>query len=215
MAIKAVVFDAFGTLVQLSPNDTRPYSRLMQSIRMEAWRASTRELERRWLMSSDIPFGRVPEALGFPNPKDMNQLISDLEVDKSGITIFPDVIEGLADLRSQGIKIAVCSNLAQAYGEPVKCLLHPFVDDYLFLFSYVIGCIKPDEAMYDEVKLRLELPAEEILFVGDSKTNDLDGPLAAGMDAMQIFRNGKEGQRVPRDISYVGQYVKYHNKHNW
>lgn len=216
MSIKAVVFDAFGTLVRIADDRKRPYLRLLKALESQYGRVSDGVADRRWIMTNNVPFDHVPKALGFPNPSNMNELISDLEREKSSITLYSDVIEGLSGIHKQGIKIGVCSNLATPYCDPVRQQLGGLVTRYAM--SCEVGFMKPDWEMYNRARIKVDLDsAAEILFVGDSMHCDVAGPKVYGMDAIHLQRvhqfPGKV-DRVPRDVTYVSDYVRYHNIHN-
>lgn len=79
------------------------------------------------------------------------------------------------------------------YGSPlVACL--PSTPDALVL-SYEVGLAKPAPAIFHLVCERLSFAAQEILFVGDTQSADIDGPRAIGMPAMHIseFTKSFEG----------------------
>lgn len=216
MSIKVVVFDAFGTLVQITDTPNRPYLQLLQALELQYGRISDGKADRRWIMTNNVSFEDVPKALGFPNPSNMSQLISDLEREKSSITLYSDVVAGLIELLRQGIKIGVCSNLATPYCEPVRRLLAGLVTRYTM--SCEVGFMKPDWDIYDRARIKADLDsAAEMLFVGDNQHCDFAGPKVYGMDAIHLQRvhqfPGKI-DRVPRDITFVSEYVRYHNIHN-
>lgn len=217
MSIKAVVFDAFGTLVRIADDRSRPYLRLLKALESEFGRVSNGVADRRWIMTTNVPFEDVPAKLGFPNPSNMNILLHDLEREKTSITLYNDVIEGLSSLHKQGIKIGVCSNLATPYCEPVRQQLCGIVTRYTM--SCEVGFIKPDPEIYNRARIKVDLnDAKDILFVGDSYSMDVEGPQTYGMDAIYLQRVKKHPfrafDRVPRDITYVSEYVRYHNIHN-
>ena len=56
----------------------------------------------------------------------------------SGYKPFADVDEALSRLRGLGVKVAVCSNLAQPYGNLVRQFL-PGMDAYIL--SYEVGFV--------------------------------------------------------------------------
>ena len=85
------------------------------------------------------------------------------------------------NLRAAGYKLAVCSNLALSYGPPLIGTL-PSKSDALIM-SYDTGHIKPEPQIYQRVCDALSLPASAILFTGDTKSADVDGPIAFGMAA--------------------------------
>jgi len=53
------------------------------------------------------------------------------------------------------------------------------------------GLLKPDPRFYRHAASRLGLPPEAILMVGDSRSDDLEGALAAGMRALLLDRTGR------------------------
>ena len=88
-------------------------------------------------------------------------------------------------LRSQGKKIAVCSNLAYEYGKAARELL-PDVD--ATVFSYEVGASKPDPAIYADVCERLKVRPEQVFFIGDSPRCDECGPRQFGMRSALVKR---------------------------
>ena len=108
----------------------------------------------------------------------------DLEAELASIRLRPRTTELWDRLRGQGVPVAVCSNLAAPYGPSLLDLL-PDEPDALVL-SYEVGCQKPKPAIYAHVAERLGLPPETILFSGDTPEADVDGPRAAGIQAMLI-----------------------------
>jgi HAD superfamily hydrolase (TIGR01509 family) len=52
------------------------------------------------------------------------------------------------------------------------------------LFSYELGAVKPDRAIYDRAVARLGVPAGRVVFLDDNRIN-VDGGLAAGLVARQ------------------------------
>lgn len=91
----------------------------------------------------------------------------------------------LGHLRTAGFRIAVCSNLAYEYGEPLRRLV-PDLDAYVL--SYEQGVAKPDPAIYQGTCEALDVEAHEVLFVGDSMRCDFTGPRAFGMQAKWLDR---------------------------
>jgi FMN phosphatase YigB (HAD superfamily) len=74
------------------------------------------------------------------------------------------------------------------HAQPVKSLLGNAVDWYGW--SFELGTIKPDPAIYRMVCEGLDCRPHQILFVGDTRTADYDGPRASGMHALHLDRRG-------------------------
>lgn len=62
------------------------------------------------------------------------------------ISLYPEVLSVLTALRSRGLRLGVCSNLAAPYAIPVKALL-PFPID-AYAWSFDVGATKPDREIY-------------------------------------------------------------------
>ena len=57
-----------------------------------------------------------------------------------------------------------------------------------------LRCYKPDPVFYLSILKKNNLMAEEVLFVGDSVTDDILGPKSIGMKTIWIDRNGVGGE---------------------
>lgn len=87
-------------------------------------------------------------------------------------------------LRDKALRIGVCSNLALPYGSPLLPALSDTPD--AVIFSYVVGLVKPDPAIFRVVCDQLGCQPKDILFVGDTPAADIEGPHTIGMPAMLI-----------------------------
>lgn len=177
---KALVLDAFGTLIQYGPRLT-PYSRLVGARGEGAARLP--------FLTRDVPVATFATELG------LEHLLPDIEADLAeelaGLRLFPEVPQALEQSRAAGLRLAVCSNLAAEYGPAVLGLL-PGLDAYIL--SYEVGLAKPDPAIFQRVCDTLGCAPGELVFVGDSKRCDVDGPRAFGMQARHLDR--REGQSL-------------------
>jgi HAD superfamily hydrolase (TIGR01549 family) len=190
-AIKAVVFDAYGTLLHVE-NPTLPYQKLLQLCFSERpWspgRLTFNEHYRRTIMTLNKPLLEMAQSL---HPKisdaELEHLQQLLATELMSILFFDDALPTLLALQESGIKIGICSNLAKPYAEPLFGQVPPV--DVLGL-SYRLNCMKPDPAIYQYMIDGLELSPEEILFVGDTLGEDYESPIYAGMAALHLRRNG-------------------------
>tara|TARA_R110001599_G_scaffold159052_2_gene346311 strand:+ start:123520 stop:123912 length:393 start_codon:yes stop_codon:yes gene_type:complete len=109
-AIKAIVFDAYGTLVIIR-DPRRPYKKLLEALR-QGGRAPGEEDAAR-IMSTACAFSEIPRLLGTElADAEIAALERDLQAELASIGLFPEVARSVAALRAAGFKIAVCSNLA-------------------------------------------------------------------------------------------------------
>lgn len=186
--IRAVAFDLFGTLVELT-DKRNPYGCILTALKLtDAERAEAR----RRLMSEPIGLAGIAPAFGRElDLKVLADAEQDLYRELVSVRLYPEAADTLHRLRADGLRIAIASNLALPYSVPVRLLL-PFELD-AYAWSFEVGAIKPDAAFYSELCCRLDCAAEEILMVGDTYTNDYQGATAAGLRALHLARSGPGG----------------------
>jgi len=102
-------------------------------------------------------------ALGLPHPGTELAMLDD---ELATIALYPDTLYALRQVREQGLKVAVASNLALPYAAPQKALLGDLMD--IWHFSFDAGAIKPKRAFYAGLTTRLKCEASELLMVGDT-----------------------------------------------
>jgi FMN phosphatase YigB (HAD superfamily) len=99
---------------------------------------------------------------------------------------LPRHAEWLHRVHEQGVKVAVASNLAQCYADPLKALLSDLVDIWRFAFN--AGAIKPERALHADLTARLGCEASELLMVGDTWRDDIVGAVEAGSRSRWVNR---------------------------
>lgn len=114
---------------------------------------------------------------------------------------YPGIVSLLHNLNNKGIKIAVNSNKRTDYTE---ALIHQFFGDIPFveIFGERQGIPKkPDPAAALEIAEKMQLQPEEILYIGDSKTDMQTGKNAKMGKAGVLwgFRGAKELQENGAD----------------
>jgi putative hydrolase of the HAD superfamily len=115
--------------------------------------------------------------------------------------VYPEVREVLTALREQGLRLAVISNWDERLPLLLKRLgLTPLFD--AVVTSSEMGVEKPDRRIFAETVKRLEVEPSEALHVGDSPLEDVEGAIAAGMEAVRLDRSGRGGG-IP-DLSALG-----------
>ncbi|MBO1908095.1 HAD-IA family hydrolase [Microvirga sp. 3-52] len=190
--IRAVCFDAFGALVEITDR-RRPFQALLQGgvKTMTAEEVLTRPLSLREVAA------RVGHEL---REGGLVILEADLQAECASVRLRPGIAEIWQTLRERGLRIGICSNLALPYGAPLVSAL-PDTPDAMIL-SYEVGLVKPDPAIFRLVYDRLGLQPAEILFVGDTPSADIDGPQAIGMPAMLI---SEFETSIRRDVYKIGE----------
>lgn len=192
--ISAVVFDAFGTLVNLQ-SKRHPFKQLLKEGAVGGRRASPDDV--RVLMSNPWSLEDAADQLGISiSPSRLQALQDELDREVASIIPFEDGIKAVALLRAEGVRVGICSNLCEPYGAAV---LQAFPDLDGYAFSYEVGAIKPHALIYQSICTSLAvLPGElfgvkkeQIAMVGDSLKCDRDGPRAVGMLGFHLDRSGR------------------------
>ena len=183
--IAVVAFDVFGTLVHIG-DKRAPYKKLLQWMKDQG--RSPQPADSAVIMSQPLSFEDVAAQIGMTLPDDLlAALYSDLAAELQSISLYPDTLSTLNQLRQAGVKIALCSNLAAPYGRTVSPML-PRLDAYAW--SYEIGAIKPDPPIYQHLIDQLGCTPNEVLFIGDTPLADVEGPSNFGISARLINRKG-------------------------
>lgn len=189
--IKAVVFDCFGTLLEIQ-NRQSPYRELHKLLVAHGHQPSADDAQR--IMSADVGITGIPQFFGINLSSD--ELISveqKLMLELASIRPFKDAIYCLSILRQRGYRIGVCSNLAKPYHAVASALL-PKVD--LSLWSFEQGCIKPEPRIYQRLCNGFECQPDEILMVGDSLKHDVEGAKANGLQALHLNRSAEKASAL-------------------
>ena len=201
--IKACVFDAYGTLFDVHSAVGRYSERLGDvSERVSSiWR--TKQLEYTWLrslMKKHADFWQVTQdaldyALDVFNIRDP-QLRSDLIKAYLELKCYPEVPDTLVKLKDSGRQIAILSNGSPAMLEAVvkSSGLEDLVQTILSV--ELAGIFKPDPAVYRLAVDRLEVKAEEIVFMS-SNAWDAVGATAFGLRVAWVNRFDQRPERLP------------------
>jgi HAD superfamily hydrolase (TIGR01549 family) len=181
-----VIFDLFGTLIKFGVQH-HPFRQLLKWARENG--RQVLPVDARTVMTINGGIDAISDGLGIKTPRELVQKIeSEIEDELSSLSLFDDVIPTLNALQARGIKIGVCSNLAQPYGAVIGRLLAN-CDLEVFL-SYELGTIKPEAQIYESILNRFNCDPEHCLFIGDTFEADYAGPIAVGMSALHLTRSG-------------------------
>lgn len=201
--IKAVVFDAYGTLIStgtgsvdaagkilalhgadISPKDFYADWKRCHRMHMDGLTDFvTEETLFRWDLE------KLYRQYGLPGDaaKDVGIMLDTL----GNRTAFPEsrkVVEGLKP------RVTVCIGSTTDTGPLLRDLNRAGITaDHIFT-SEDLRVYKPRAAFYEKILAALRLPPEEVLFVGDSLTDDVYGPGRVGMKTCWVNR---KGQPVP------------------
>lgn len=101
---------------------------------------------------------------------------------------FDDVAETFRTLQKRGFEIGIGSNFDLRLNSVCDGLPQVAAATHRIISS-VAGWRKPAPQFFDAVCQQLQLPAEQILLVGDDLVNDVQGAIAAGMPAVWLCRS--------------------------
>jgi putative hydrolase of the HAD superfamily len=211
MAIQAVLFDAAGTLIKTARSVGESYATIAEKYGMrvapaelsprfhtcfdgssplafpDAQAATISALEQAWwkriVQQVFSPFGPFTDFDAY-----FEELFAYFARADSWL-LYPDANETIAALRERGIRLAVVSNFDSRLISILEGLGIAAFFEGIFVSSSV-GYAKPDRRVFDSVLKALQLAPEQVLHVGDSIRNDIDGAHNAGMKGILVDRKG-------------------------
>lgn len=211
MAIRAVFFDAAGTLIKTAKSVGESYAAIAEKygIRVApvellprfracfdsspplafpgAQALTISELEQAWwkrvVQQVFLPFGPFDDFDTY-----FDELFAYFARSESWV-LYPEANETLAALSVRGLKLAVVSNFDSRLLSILQGLGLAAAFDGIFVSSSV-GYAKPDRRIFDFVLNQQQLAPEHVLHVGDSITNDIDGANNAGIKSILVDRKG-------------------------
>jgi putative hydrolase of the HAD superfamily len=100
---------------------------------------------------------------------------------------YPEVPDVLRELRSRGMRLAICSNWDWDLAEAVDEVgLSDLVD--VQVSSAWAGARKPHPRIFEHTLIKLGVEAGECVFVGDTWGPDVAGPRSMGMKPLYLSR---------------------------
>jgi 2-haloacid dehalogenase len=201
--VRAVVFDAYGTLLDFAGAAERAGDALGERWRTlsDLWRR--KQLEYTWLrslMRRHVDFWQVTgesldhalEALGIRDPA-LRQRLMDLYL---RLDAYPDVRPALEALRGRGLRLAVLSNGSPGMLDAAirHARLDALLDDVLSVEE--VGTYKPSPEVYALAARSLDLLPGEIAFVSANGW-DAHGAGAFGFRVAWCNRAGLPRERLP------------------
>lgn len=141
-----------------------------------------------------MPFGYeefiaryLPHANGEPTAEEISRGLEYFSMTFAGqCRLLPDAAATLSALRGRGLTLGLITNGDSRLQNAKVDLsgLRPYMD--LCAVSGDEGLHKPDPRLFRRIAGRLGIACEDCLFVGDYIHNDIQGALAAGMQAVWI-----------------------------
>ena len=222
---RAIVYDAVGTLIHVNPSPAAIYTQVGQRF---GSRLNVDEVRRRFYAAFarqeeiDGANGwRTDEARERQRWRDIvAEVLDDVEdLDACFEALWntfrngdvwscePETAEVIASFRQRGIVQAVASNFdARLHG--VVATLPPLHGLNPIVISSQVGWRKPAPQFFAHLIDVLQLPAGDILFVGDDRGNDYDAAVAAGMRALLVDPLGNHIDVSPNRIERLRELIE-------
>lgn len=120
MSARFILFDAFGTLLRI-PQGRHPYRMILKDGIRQGRLPQPNNLHQ--VMTRSLSLAEAAELFEISvRPDLMVEIQGALDADLDSIEPFDDGMRAVEMLQAEGIKIAVASNLAAPYGEPLRRL---------------------------------------------------------------------------------------------
>jgi len=222
LALKAISFDVWNTLLKIGPFFKVIASELslLAGLKEEAvediiWKVYGRikELRRGGLINDEEIVGEcltiLSNELGISQHVIRRAVARALLSERLGQLIIPGAFDTLKELKNMGFKLATLGNVIFWPGSYNRLILEKVgLGDYLPVQVYAdeIKCSKPKGRAFLTLAKELGVKPGEILHVGDSFYEDFLGALQAGFKAALIDPNGPPSEF--RGIAYVIRDVK-------
>lgn len=115
------------------------------------------------------------------------------------LELFPEVPELLNTLKRKGYTLGLITNgpIKHQWNKIHKLNLTDFFHKELIFVSDEIGTAKPEPGIFEEAARRTRCLSNELLYIGDSWTNDVVGPAKAGWNS--IWFNHRNRKPVTKD----------------
>jgi putative hydrolase of the HAD superfamily len=197
--VKAVTFDAGGTLIEPWPSVGHVYAEV--AAQHGQGNFPPEELNRRfvqaWRSRKDFGYTRKEWAavvdetfVGLAASPPSGTFFPELYEHFTRVAawrIYDDVRPALENLSAAGIRLGVISNWDQR--------LRPLLNDLglakyfeAIIISCEAGCTKPAREIFALAARSFGLPASAVLHVGDGVREDVEGARAAGFQALHLVR---------------------------
>jgi putative hydrolase of the HAD superfamily len=115
----------------------------------------------------------------------------------------PSVAYALKSLRGKRLRLGILSDAsAEIAAAWPRSPLAALVDTAVF--SCTTGAVKPDQRLYSRICDELDIPSDQVLYVGDGGGDELRGALTAGMAAVAVRRRGPTNALAYGDTEWSG-----------
>ena len=224
--IRAITFDAAGTLIRVADPVGETYSRIAcdmgANLSPVALNAAFRDVfpsmpamafpdlpesaivdaERAWWR--DLVERVVQHAGGIGAFDEYFETLFRHYAGASAWRLYPESLRVLKSARARGLRIAVVSNFDSRLLPILRELgIEDLVDNVIY--STGCGAAKPDKRIFDHAMESLGSTPETTLHVGDNLRADYHGATAAGMAAVYLNRRGSPVEDAIANVRHLGE----------
>lgn len=218
-SIAAVSFDVGGTLLHPWPSVGEVYARAALRAGVGDFPAEALEVgfRRAWSARSGFDYSTgswrrlVQEAFaGLCAPGECDRFFNDVYhqfARAESWRLTPGTTQTLEALRAAGYRLAITSN----WDERLVPLLNDLRLDGFFeviTVSREFGVHKPDREIFLHTCSQLGLSPKQVLHVGDSRTEDLQGALDAGLQALLLAPGAQGSGADLQDLSSLQHLLR-------
>jgi putative hydrolase of the HAD superfamily len=196
VAVRAVVFDLWDTIVEFVPDETDAHNRRVAE-RLgvpyerfaEVWYAEELMRSRNVGPLAEC-FSQACRTLGVE--ADVDELVGwRRDLTREALVGRDGLADTLTELRARGLRVGLISNCTEEVAEVWPETEFARLFD-VAVFSATAGLAKPDSAIYELAAAELGVEPSECLFVGDGANDELRGAQDVGMTPVLIHRDGQE-----------------------
>lgn len=123
------------------------------------------------------------------------------------INVEPTIVDVLIDLKDKGIKLCIISNadsidVLHWNESPISNIFDEV------LFSFEVGCLKPEKEIYELALARMDVKADQCIFVGDGGSDELKGAKEFGMNTVQCTHLVNSSNKIAEADYVIDEFSK-------
>lgn len=208
--LKVIIFDLYDTLLYRSKR-LSPYRDIIRFSHKDKRLATWDYILTHYFSDTKHLFNNLERKGLILEGVDQEHFQEKLKADLEEIKIYPEVFVSLKELKKQGYKLGVISNLSSPYILPFIDLRMDTIIDYI-IFSCETGFSKPSPEIYKELFKKAmcdfkTLSFKEMLMIGNNYFQDVRVPRQMGMQALLLDRFGSQQKGVK--ISSLSELFVY------
>jgi HAD superfamily hydrolase (TIGR01509 family) len=209
--IKAVIFDLYETLVTQSGTTVPRGGALGDSLGLDgiAYRREWKQM-RQQILRGQVTFQQalleIGRRLEAAIPSELIERASKERI-RANTEVFqkidPEIVAVTRDLQQRGMRLATISNCMAEDAAPWPTC--PLAAHFTAaVFSFAVGCVKPDRRIYLTAIEQLGVSAGDTLYIGDGGDDELAGAERAGL------RTAQAGWYVERPLTITAPFLATH-----